>query len=155
MIANLSSLHTVLRRLDSDNLDRMIEIELAAYPFPWSRGIFADCIRIGYDCWGLQAGSELVGYSIQTHAAGENHLLNLCIAPGFQRQGYGRILLDHAIKLAQMQQCFCVFLEVRPSNPAGVRLYRKNGFAVVGERPEYYRSAQGRESALVMKLDLE
>jgi len=155
MIANPSSVHSVVRRLNADDLDRLIEIERAAYPYPWTRGIFADCIRVGYDCWGLQAGSDLIGYSIQTHAAGENHLLNLCIAPGHHRQGYGSILLDHVIRLAQQQQCFCIFLEVRPSNPSGIKLYRKNGFRVVGERPDYYRSDQGRESALVMKIDLE
>jgi ribosomal-protein-alanine N-acetyltransferase len=155
MIANPSSVHSLVRRLNADDLDRIIELELAAYPYPWTRGIFADCIRVGYECWGLQLGSELIGYSIQTHTAGENHLLNLCIAPEHHRQGYGSILLDHVIRLAHKQQCFCIFLEVRPSNPAGVKLYRKNGFAVVGERVEYYRSSQGRESALVMKLDLE
>ncbi|MDH3787045.1 MAG: ribosomal protein S18-alanine N-acetyltransferase [Xanthomonadales bacterium] len=155
MIADPSTLHTLLRRLAPDDLDRIVEIELSAYPYPWTRGIFADCLRVGYDCWGLQAGIELIGYTIQTHAAGENHLLNLCVAPEQQGKGYGSILLDHAIRLARQQDCFCIFLEVRPSNPAGIRLYRRNGFSVVAERPDYYRSDQGRESALVMKLDLE
>ena len=138
----------------ADDLDRLIEIELSAYPYPWTRGIFADCIRVGYDCWGLQLGPDLAGYSIQTHAAGENHLLNLCVAPEFQGQGYGRVMLDHAIRLARLQDCFCIFLEVRPSNPAGIRLYQKNGFEIVGERPDYYRSDEGRENALVMRLEL-
>ena len=155
MIADPSTLHTLLRRLAPDDLDRIVEIELSACPYPWTRGIFADCLRVGYDCWGLQAGIELIGYTIQTHAAGENHLLNLCVAPEQQGKGYGSILLDHAIRLARQQDCFCIFLEVRPSNPAGIRLYRRNGFSVVAERPDYYRSDQGRESALVMKLDLE
>ena len=43
---------------------------------------------------------------------------------------------------------------LRPSNPAGIRLYQRNGFEIVGERPGYYRSDEGRENALVMKLDL-
>lgn len=154
MIAEPSSFHAVVRRLNHDDLDRLIEIELSAYPYPWTRGIFADCIRVGYDCWGLQLGPDLAGYSIQTHAAGENHLLNLCVAPEFQGQGYGRVMLDHAIRLARLQDCFCIFLEVRPSNPAGIRLYQKNGFEIVGERPDYYRSDEGRENALVMRLEL-
>jgi ribosomal-protein-alanine N-acetyltransferase len=155
MIANLTPVHPVIRRLDSGDLDHLIEIEEASYPYPWTKGIFADCIRVGYDCWGLQTGTELAGYSFQTHAAGENHLLNLCVAPGNQGQGLGKILLDHAIRLARLQQCFCILLEVRPSNRAGKGLYRKYGFHVVGERPDYYRSHQGRESALVMRLDLD
>jgi ribosomal-protein-alanine N-acetyltransferase len=154
MSADPTTLHAVVRRLNPGDLDRVIEIELSAYPYPWTRGIFEDCLRVGYDCWGLQLGPDLVGYSIQTQAAGENHLLNLCIAPGHQGQGLGKIMLDHAIRLARMQHCFCIFLEVRPSNPAGIRLYQRNGFEIVGERPGYYRSDEGRENALVMKLDL-
>jgi len=155
MSAEPSSVHTVVRRLNPADIDRVIEIELSAYPYPWTRGIFEDCLRVGYDCWGLQMGSELVGYSIQTQAAGENHLLNLCIAPGRQGMGLGKTLLDHAVRLARMQSCFCIFLEVRPSNPAGIKLYLNNGFEIVGERPDYYRSDEGRENALVMKLDLD
>ena len=154
MIAEPASFHSLLRRLVDGDLDRIMEIELAAYPYPWTRGIFADCIRVGYECWGLQAGDELIGYCIQTHAAGENHLLNLCIAPDWQKQGLGSLLLGHAIRLARMQNCHCIFLEVRPSNPAGIQLYEKNGFIIVGERLDYYRSTEGRESAIVMRLDL-
>jgi ribosomal-protein-alanine N-acetyltransferase len=155
MSANPSSLHAVVRPLNSGDIDRVIEIELSAYPYPWTRGIFEDCLRVGYDCWGLQLGQELVGYCIQTQAAGESHLLNLCIAPGYQGRGLGKTMLDHAVRLARLQHCFCIFLEVRPSNPAGIRLYQRNGFEIVGERPDYYRSAGRRENALVMKLDLD
>ncbi len=154
MIAEPASFHSLLRRLTDGDLDRIMEIELAAYPYPWTRGIFADCIRVGYDCWGLQAGDELIGYCIQTHTAGENHLLNLCIAPDWQKQGFGSLLLGHAIRLARMQNCDCIFLEVRPSNPAGIQLYEKNGFIIVAERPDYYRAAEGKESAIVMRLGL-
>ena len=154
MIADPVSFHALLRRLNEADLDRIMEIELSAYPYPWTRGIFADCIRVGYDCWGLQAGDVLIGYCIQTHAAGENHLLNLCIAPDWHKQGFGSLLLGHAIRLAHRQDCFCIFLEVRPSNPAGIELYRKNGFTVVGERPDYYHSGQGKENAIVMRLEL-
>jgi ribosomal-protein-alanine N-acetyltransferase len=48
-----------------------------------------------------------------------------------------------------------MFLEVRPSNPAGLSLYEQKGFSVVGQRPGYYRSAEGREDAIVMRLDLQ
>jgi len=153
--AEPEALYPLVRRLSEIDLDRIMEIELAAYPFPWTRGIFADCIRVGYDCWGLQLGGTLAGYSIQNHAAGENHLLNLCVAPEFQHRGLGSILLEHAIRLAHRQNCFCIFLEVRPSNPAGIALYRKFGFHVVAERPDYYRSDLGKENAIVMRLDLE
>ena len=149
------SIGSLLRRLNEDDLDRIMEIELAAYPYPWTRGIFADCLRVGYNCWGLQAAETLIGYCIQSHAARENHLLNLCIAPERQKQGFGSFLLAHAVRTARLQNCFCIFLEVRPSNPDGIELYEKNGFMAIGERPNYYRSGQGKENAIVMRLDLD
>jgi ribosomal-protein-alanine N-acetyltransferase len=154
MAADPKTLHVLVRNLTEEDLDRLIEIEHAAYPFPWTRGIFADCIRVGYDCTGLQVGAALIGYTIQSLAAGENHLLNLCIEPVWQGNGYGNLMLDHAIRLAGEKNCSCMFLEVRPSNPAGMGLYERKGFSIVGQRPGYYRSADGREDAMVMRLDL-
>lgn len=143
-----------IRALGPGELDRIVEIERSAYPFPWSRGIFADCMRVGYDCWGLQVRDVLIAYAIQTHAAGESHLLNLCVDPEWQRLGYGSILLEHAICHATLHSCESMYLEVRPSNPAAIRLYERRGFTVVGERRNYYRAEKGRESAIVMRLDL-
>lgn len=167
MIAELKSAHPLVRPLNHGDLDRIMEIELAAYPFPWSRGIFGDCIRAGYDCWGLQLGRQLVGYSVQNDAAGEAHLLNLCIDPAQQRRGFGSLLLDNALRIARSRGCSSMFLEVRPTNAPGIALYRSRGFIEVGRRPAYYSAetprhgeysaasaAAGREDALVMRLEL-
>lgn len=155
MIADPAAVHSLLRPLNWGDLDRIMEIELAVYPFPWTRGIFSDCLRIGYDCWGLQIGASLIGYSVQTDAANENHLLNLCVEPGSQRQGFGRLLLENAIRIARLRDCRTLFLEVRPSNTAGIALYERRGFALVGRRPDYYSTRDGKEDALVMRLDLD
>ena len=146
--------HPLIRQMCVDDLDCVVEIEQAAYPHPWTRGIFADCIRAGYDCFALQGGSRLIAYSIQSHAAGENHLLNLCVVPDWQKKGYGNLMLNHAIRQARLRQCSCMFLEVMPSNPSGIRLYEQKGFFIVGKRPDYYRDADGREDAIVMRLDI-
>ena len=154
MVAERHSVPPLIRRLKHTDLDCIMAIELAAYPYPWTRGIFKDCIDVGYDCWGLQGGEGLIGYCVQTHAAGECHLLNLCVAPGHQRRGYGELLLGHSLRLARLHDCTNMFLEVRPSNPAGFALYQKNGFAVVGERRDYYTTDDGKENAIIMRLDL-
>jgi ribosomal-protein-alanine N-acetyltransferase len=146
--------HYQVRRLVEEDLDRVMEIELGVYPHPWTRGIFSDCLKVGYECWGLQAGSVLAGYCIFTYAAGESHLLNLCIAPQWQRRGLGRLLLEHGVRTVIGYGCQSMFLEVRPSNPGAYDLYRQYGFRVVGERPGYYTAGEGREDAIVMCLDL-
>ena len=143
-----------LRRLDYSDLDRVMQLEEAAYPFPWTLGIFRDCLRVGYFGTGMFSGEQLIAYSMLTAAAGEAHLLNLCVDPARQRQGFGELLLQHAKEWAQESGIDSMYLEVRPSNKAGISLYRKHGFTVVGERPDYYRAEHGRESALVMRCDL-
>ena len=150
-----AGVHPLIRVLTSRDLDRIMEIELAAYPFPWTRGIFEDCLRVGYDCRGVQLGPVLAGYSVLTHFVGECHLLNLCIDPAWQRRRLGSLLLEQALRTAISERCTSMFLEVRPSNEAGIRLYEKRGFRVVGERPDYYRSERGRENAIVMQMDLQ
>jgi ribosomal-protein-alanine N-acetyltransferase len=152
--AEAETLHYLVRPLAEADLDRVMEIELEAYPHPWTRGIFADCLRVGYQCWGLQADASLVGYCILTHAANEAHLLNLCVAPSWQRRGLGGILLEHVVRLALAHGCESIFLEVRPSNRDAIRLYQRSGFTVIGKRPGYYSKGAGREDAIVMRLKL-
>ncbi len=144
--------HPVIRPLRPTDLDAVMAIENAAYVFPWSRGIFADCLRVGYGCYGVQAGSGLAAYVIFNWGAGETHLLNLCVAPGQQRAGLGRLLLEFAIERTRQLGCQAMLLEVRPSNSAAIALYEQRGFQTIGQRPDYYRSEAGREDALVMQL---
>lgn len=146
--------HPVIRRLTEDDLDAMMAIEKAAYPFPWSRGIFRECVRVGYGCAGVQTGLQLAGYAIFNMGAGESHLLNLCVHPQRQRHGLGRLLLEYAIGTTQSLGCEAMILEVRPSNPAAIDMYRARGFELIGRRPEYYRGESGREDALVMRLNM-
>ena len=46
------------------------------------------------------------------------------------------------------------FLEVRPSDLAAIRLYQRLGFEQIGIRRGYYQAPDGREDAIVLKLDL-
>lgn len=118
-------------------------------------GIFAECLRVGYGCIGVQLGSELSGYAIYNMGAGESHLLNLCVDPQVQRRGLGRLLLEHTITTTRSLGCKALFLEVRPSNPGAAEMYRARGFSLIGRRPDYYRAEKGREDALVMRLELD
>jgi len=137
------------------DLDAVSAIEQRSYPFPWSKGIFSDCLRIGYCCRVVEIDAGLGGYAILSVAAGESHLLNLCIAPDHRRRGLGQLLLDGVRVDARVLGATRMFLEVRPSNRAATVLYANNGFRVIGRRPGYYPAELGREDALVMVLHLE
>jgi ribosomal-protein-alanine N-acetyltransferase len=144
----------VLRPLYPADLDEVVAIEQASYPYPWTRGIFDDCLKVAYACFACVLDGRMAGYSIHNWGAGEAHLLNLCVHPEFRSRGLGRLLLDHAIDHARGMGCQVMLLEVRPSNPGAVRLYRQRGFEQIGRRPGYYPATQGREDAIVMRLNL-
>ncbi|MCC7221301.1 MAG: ribosomal protein S18-alanine N-acetyltransferase [Candidatus Contendobacter sp.] len=130
-------------------------IERRAYEFCWTDGIFRDCIRTGYFCRVLQIPhGPIQGYGILSAAAGEAHILNLCIREELQGRGLARQVLDHLLDLAYSVQTQTVFLEVRPSNHRAVRLYSAAGFCEIGLRIGYYPAAKGKEDALVMAKEL-
>jgi len=138
------------RPMRRGDLDAIVAIEHDSYPYPWSKGIFADCLRVGYCCRLVEHAGVPCGYSIVSVGAGEAHLLNLCVAPDWRRTGLGQLLLDGVEVDARLLRAGRVFLEVRPSNTGAIALYRGNGFRVIGRRPGYYPCRDGREDALVM-----
>lgn len=143
-----------LRAMRGTDLERVLEIELKAYPFPWTAGIFRDCLRAGYGCWVLERGDRVIGYGILAVAAGEAHVLNVCVAPEAQGEGHGRRLMKRLIDLARWHQAERIYLEVRPSNTPALKLYHDLGFNEIGRRPNYYPAEKGREDAIVMAIEL-
>jgi [ribosomal protein S18]-alanine N-acetyltransferase len=143
-----------LRAMREADLDAILAIEQRAYPFPWTRGIFRDCLAAAYPAWVLHEHGLTIGYGVISLAADEAHLLNLCIAPERQGRGYGRQLLRALVKLAADRGAARIFLEVRPSNPNAIALYHDEGFNEIGRRPRYYPAKEGREDAIVMAMEL-
>jgi ribosomal-protein-alanine N-acetyltransferase len=144
-----------LRPMREADLDEVMRIEESAYPFPWTRGIFRDCLHAGHAMWVLESGDALAGYGVLGIAAGEAHVLNLCIAPEAEGRGHGRRMLRALLRVARGGGAMRVFLEVRPSNPRAMALYHDEGFNEIGRRPRYYPAPNhGREDAIVMALEL-
>ena len=143
-----------LRAMREGDLDAVVTIERRAYPVPWTRGIFRDCVLAGHQALLALEDDRPAGYAVMSIAAGEAHVLNLCTAPERQSRGLGRHLLRALLKTARDHRVQRVFLEVRPSNPQAIALYHSEGFNEIGRRPRYYPAATGREDALVMALEL-
>ncbi|MCL5668770.1 MAG: ribosomal protein S18-alanine N-acetyltransferase [Gammaproteobacteria bacterium] len=143
-----------LRPMTEEDIDAVLAIERRAYPYPWSGGIFRDCLRVGYCCWVCEQDGQLAGYAVMSVAAGESHILNLCVAPPLQGQGLGRFILRHMLDLARRHGADTMLLEVRPSNYAALKLYADMGFNEVGIRKAYYPAAKGKEDAIVLARSL-
>ena len=129
----------------------IVAIERAAYQFPWSEGIFRDCLRVGYVCRVVDVGGDMAGYGIMSVGAGEAHILNVCIQDEYRGRGYARKVLEHLLDRARASGMHEAFLEVRPSNTAAAALYRSMGFEEVGVRRGYYQATVGREDAAVLR----
>lgn len=142
------------RPMVDQDVAAVMEIETKSYRFHWTEGIFRDCLRVGYGCWVMELGGTIAGYGILSLVVGEAHLLNICIAPAWQRRGYGRLLLEHFLELARERGAYQMLLEVRPSNKPALRLYRARGFEEAGLRHGYYPGEHGREDALILRLAL-
>jgi len=154
-VVAVPSIAAEFRPMRPVDVEAVAAIEARAYEFPWSPGIFRDCLRAGYECWVLGAATQgPVGYGVLSVAAGEAHILNVCVAPEAQGRGYGRRLLHRLVDLARWHRAERVFLEVRPSNAKAIVLYERTGFNEIGRRPNYYPARRGREDALVMAMEL-
>ena len=141
--------------LTETDLARVVAVEQTAYSHPWTLGNFKDALMAGNAAFKLEAGEHLLGYLVAMQVIDEVHLLNITVAPAFQRQGWAKALLAY-LKLWSLQQgAHCLWLEVRQSNERALKLYQAFGFEQVGLRKDYYPASRtSRESAVVMRLTL-
>jgi ribosomal-protein-alanine N-acetyltransferase len=144
----------LIRPMRAGDVADVVAIERSSYQFPWSEGIFRDCLRVGYVCRVVTIDRQLGAYGVMSVGAGEAHILNLCVGEAFRCRGVGKRLLASLVERAAIAGMGNAFLEVRPSNTAAIRLYLSAGFEQVGARRGYYQASGGREDAAVLRLTL-
>lgn len=142
------------RALREQDLPVVAAIESDVYVFPWTVGNFRDSLLSAYECWGCWTGGELIGYAVVMNALDEAHLLNFAVASRWQRRGVATKFLQFLLDRAQDGKRDMLYLEVRPSNVAGVKLYQRFGFNQLGVRRDYYPAVTGREDALFLGVNI-
>ena len=115
-------------------------LEAMVEPTPWTVGDFADVLRNGWFC-------------VVMPVLDEAELLTIGVRPDLQGRGLGRAMLDRMTDAMRTRKCTRCHLEVRESNERAIRLYETSGFVRVGLRKNYYRTAEGREHAVLMTLE--
>lgn len=136
------------------DLTEVIAIERQAYPVPWTHGNFVDSLVAGYPAEVLRGPrAELLGYWLAMPGVDEMHLLNITVAPAWQRRGLAFAMLDRLVAECRRRSLGQLWLEVRVGNQRAREVYRGYGFAEVGTRRAYYPVQQGpREDAVLMSL---
>jgi ribosomal-protein-alanine N-acetyltransferase len=138
------------------DVEKLMPIEKACHSHPWSEKTFTGCIGNRYFGYYLTVNDELIGFYIGEHVAGEATLMDICVFPEQQGNGYGKALLDHFFKESKQLNNAIIWLEVRAKNISAQMMYINHGFTETGRRTGYYPSASGfgYEDAIVMKKKL-
>jgi len=155
MAVNPRPTPTAITAMKPADLDDVVGIERLSFRRPWSRQMFAEELGRQWahvDVLREDGEPRVVGFINYWLVRDEIHILNLATHPDCRRRSYGAQLLLHVIEFARRHDCRYLTLEVRRSNHAALRLYRRYGFRQVGVRPKYY--VEDNEDAIVMLLEL-
>ena len=135
---------------------RALEVDACAHPsHAWSDDNYRSSLSSGY--WMQVActpDGTVVGVCVAMQGVDELHLLNIAVSRASQSQGLARHFLALLVGLCQQHHLQSLWLEVRPTNVRARALYARQGYLEVGLRRQYYPAADGREDALVMKLEV-
>ncbi len=134
------------------DIPEVTAIEKESFSIPWSEAsFFSELNNPASICRVALAGDYLIGYVCASCILDEGHILNLAVRPDYRRKGTGRMLALSILKELRARGCKKIFLEVRASNTAAIRLYESIGFRMVGLRRGYYFLP--REDAVIMGLE--
>ena len=161
MIAFPWSSRVYVEAARSDQADALSEVHATAFGRTWTADEFATLLA-NPDAFALVVRREsafgsrrVAGFVLVRVAAGEAEILTIAVRPEYRRRGYGRLLMEEALRRLYRERVAACFLEVERANAAAVSLYRSLGFVVAGERKRYYAEPRaGDGGALVMRVQL-
>ena len=136
------------------DIAQVMEIEQQSYEFPWTEGIFRDCLAGTYLCTLYVKEERILAYTVSQFVVDECHLLNLCVRQEERKRGLGKKMIQFLLNQARRRGMQSIFLEARISNTAALHLYETLGFNEIGLRESYYPAPAGREDALVLAYEI-
>ena len=133
---------TVLRLASQHDLDALVRLERAAY----DKDLFTED-QIEYLLTHAHAtvfvaddGGAVVGaaYLLWRKSLSLGRLYNIVVDPSRQGQGLGKLLLDECELETVRRGCTQISLEVRVDNAGAIAFYKKRGYHVTANLPDYY-----------------
>lgn len=140
--------------LDQASVEAIMPIEQACHSHPWNEKLMRSCIGGRYFGAVAKLNDKIIGFYIADNVVGDSTLMDICVAPEHQGNGYGKALLNQYLNHAKKLDCLTLFLEVRSSNISAQMLYINHGYIETGRRTGYYPKAIGYEDAIIMRKDL-
>lgn len=139
------------------------EIHQRAFAHVWDTATFIGFLKdkhyFGYMLRLIGQPDRILGFIICRLVADEAEIITIAVHPNFRQRGIGHHLMDATFRHLYHERAASLFLEVDENNDAAYKLYKKFDFQIVGRRPAYYKSENGRTNALIMqrhfkKIDL-
>lgn len=135
------------------DLPQVLAIEAASFPLPFSENLFHMELNLDIAHLLVVKEAELVmGYLDFWHLENEIHVINIAVHPERRQEGVGSYLMEFLVQYGREHRATQIFLDVRESNQAAIRLYQKFGFLKIDRRKGYYQN--NNEDALVMERRL-
>ena len=140
-----------LRTVETKDLNRIASIEDSSFPDPYPSPLFWWFkFRVG-NGFIVALEGEVLGYAISEIHQNRGHVVSMAVSPEHRREGVGAALLQESLKRLA-PRAGEVYLEVRTTNKAAIRLYERFSFTKTGEiRHGYYH---GGEDATLMRRTL-
>lgn len=139
-----------ITRMTQADIPDVTRIETLSFPTSWPRSAFTSEIssnRLAHYFVG-RVGNEAVAYGGIWIILEDSHVTTIAVHPDWRRRNYGEEVFLHMVQAAIEHNASWMTLEVRESNIAAQKLYRKYGFTTVSTRNSYY--TDNHENALVM-----
>ena len=139
----------MIRLMQAADVEAVAKIEKSVQSHPWTLKQFEDAVT-AYQSTVIEVQGQVAGFCILQPVLDEANLLLMAIDPAQQGQGLGYQLLEASVVMLKNNPVQ-IFLEVRESNQAAIKLYEKSGFHQIDLRKNYYPNANGsREHAIIM-----
>ena len=138
-----------VREMRYEDLDEVMKIENSCFAIPWTReSMQGELFSLMKFYYVALFDGKIAGYGGMWHVVTEGHITNIAVSPDYRRMGVGSAIVDALMQTAEEKEMLGVTLEVRVSNEAAIKLYKKHGFVVTGTRKKYY--SDNNEDAYLM-----
>ena len=138
-----------------EDLPEILAIESLSFSEPWTEEMFShelsseEIANLLVARAGEGSGARIAGFLCAWIVAGELHINNIAVHPGYRRRGVASQLLEEMLRRAKGVGVTAGYLEVRESNEAAKAMYHRYGFKLIGRRRNYYDHP--REDAILMR----
>lgn len=133
----------MIRKMIQSDINQVTKLEIKVFKETLGDVFFDNELNINpfANYFVYEINKEIIGY-IGTRVYDDSlEIINFLISPVYQRQGYGKELLDYL--LTTFSHVKTITLEVRKSNKQAISFYSKNGFVLDHIKKQYYNNEDG------------